>query len=63
MDEPLFEQLKKGFCEELTQGDEGPNDVIFTTDEYVQDPDGPFPWPKNGSEGAKFWVVVIDYHF
>jgi hypothetical protein len=62
MDEPLFEQLKMGFSEEVTHADE-PAQVIFTTDCYVLEPDGDFPWPKNGTEGAKFWVVVIDYHF
>ncbi len=63
MDEPLFQQLKKGFSEEVTSGDRGPVGVIFTTDEYMQDPEGDFPWPKDGEEGAKLWVVVIDYHW
>ncbi len=61
MDEPLFQQLKEGFNEEVTR-DKQPN-VIFTTDCYVQDPDGDFPWPKTGKEASRFWVVVIDYHF
>ena len=61
MDEPLFQQLKAGFNDEVTMETQ-PN-VIFTTDCYVQEPDGDFPWPKTGIEGAKFWVVVIDYHF
>ncbi|HEY7157600.1 MAG TPA: hypothetical protein VH575_26830 [Gemmataceae bacterium] len=59
MDEPLFEQLKNRFSDEVKDG----GDVIFTTDCYCQEPDGDFPWPQNGAEGAKFWVVVIDYHF
>jgi hypothetical protein len=61
MDEPLFEQLKAGFSEEVTYK-ENPN-VIFTTDEYCQDPDGDFPWPKTAAEAARWWVVVIDYHW
>jgi hypothetical protein len=41
-----------------------PNRINFSerSHRYVQDPDGDFPWPKNGTEAAKFWVVVIDYH-
>jgi hypothetical protein len=64
MDEPLFQRLKKGFSEEVTPPieDKGPN-VIFTTDEYVQAPDGDFPWPKTGTEGERWWVVIIDYHW
>jgi len=62
MDEPLFQKLKKGFCEEIPYGDEGPVAVIFATEDYIQDPAGDFPWPKNGTEAAKFWIVVIDYH-
>jgi hypothetical protein len=63
MDEPLFQKLKDGFCDEIPYGDEGPCPVIFTTDEYCQDPDGEFPWPQTSDEGARFWVVLIDYHF
>jgi hypothetical protein len=63
MDEPLFRRLRKGFCEEIPYGGDGPVPVIFTTDEYCQDPEGDFPWPKSGDEGERFWVVVIDYHF
>ena len=64
MDEPLFQQLKKGFSNEVTLSieDKAP-DVIFTTDEYYQDPDGDFPWPKTGTEGERWWVVIIDYHW
>lgn len=64
MDAPLFSQLRKGFSEEVEVpiATDKPN-VIFTTDCYVQDPDGDYPWPKTAEESAKFWVVVIDYHF
>lgn len=59
MDEPLFQQLKRGFSEEIVHSWElhEPN-VIFT-----DDPDVDFEWPKTNEEAAKFWVVVIDYHF
>ena len=62
MDEPLFQILKKGFCEEIPDSDEGPAHVIFATESIFQGPDSDFPWPKNGTEAAEFWVVVIDYH-
>jgi hypothetical protein len=60
MDEPLFQQLKRGFSEEeiaLSWELNEPN-VIFT-----DDPDDDFQWPRTNEEAAKFWVVVIDYHF
>jgi len=59
MDEPLFQQLKAGFSEGVDYSYEitKPN-VIFT-----DDPDDDFEWPTNGKEAAKFWVVVISYHF
>jgi len=58
MDEPLFQQLKRGFSESVSYAWElkEPN-VIFT-----DDPDDDFEWPKTNNEAAKFWVVVIDYH-
>ena len=58
MDEALFQQLKAGFSEEVDYSYEitEPN-VIFTDDT------ADFEWPKTGEQAAKFWVVVIDYHF
>jgi hypothetical protein len=58
MDESLFQQLKAGFSESVSYAYEitEPN-VIFTED--TDD----FEWPKTSEEAAKFWVVVIDYHF
>jgi hypothetical protein len=58
MDEPLFQQLKKGFgtVVDYSYKIDEPN-VICTED--TDD----FEWPKTGEEAAKFWVVVIDYHF
>jgi hypothetical protein len=56
MDEPLFQQLKAGFNEEVTM-EKQPN-VIFT-----DNPDDDFEWPRTAEEAARFWVVVIDYHF
>ena len=57
MDEALFQQLKRGFNEEvdLSYVISNPN-VIFTDDEDID-------WPTNTDEAAKFWVVIIDYHF
>jgi hypothetical protein len=59
MDEPLFSQLRKGFSLEVELSHEiaEPN-VIFTDDPFDD-----FVWPKSAVEAAKFWVVVIDYHF
>ncbi len=59
MDEPIFQQLKAGFSEEISYAYEitEPN-VIFT-----DDPDDDFEWPETPEEAAKFWVVLIDYHF
>jgi hypothetical protein len=58
MDEPLFRQLQPGFGEEMDGSYEinEPN-VIFAED------GDEFEWPKTAEEGAKFWVVLIDYHF
>ena len=58
MDGPLFEQLKAGFSQhvDLSHEIEQPN-VIFNED--ADD----FEWPKTPDEAAKFWVVVIDYHY
>jgi hypothetical protein len=58
MDEPLFQQLKKGFGSVVDYSYEinEPN-VICTED--TDD----FQWPKSAEEAAKLWVVVIDYHF
>jgi len=57
MDEPLFQQLKAGFSEipDYSCGITEPN-VIFT--DILED-----EWPKTAKEAAKYWVVVIDYHF
>jgi hypothetical protein len=58
MDEPLFEQLKAGFSKHVNFSYEinEPN-VIFN--EEADD----IAWPKTAEEAAKWWVVVIDYHF
>jgi len=58
MDEALFEELKRGFSEEITYACHGdtPN-VIFT-----DDPDDSFVWPKTAAAAAEFWVVAIHYH-
>ena len=58
MDKALFQELKRGFSEEVTCGYEidKPN-VIFT-----DDPDDGLVWPKTAAEAAEFWVVAIDYH-
>jgi hypothetical protein len=58
MDEPLFRQLKPGFSKEMDGSYElnEPN-VICTED--TDD----FEWPKTVEEAAKFWVVIIDYHY
>lgn len=58
MDDPLFQQLKAGFGTVVDYSYEinEPN-VIFADDTYDDE------WPKTGEEGAKYWVVVIDYHF
>jgi hypothetical protein len=58
MDEPLFRQLKAGFSKHVDFSYEinEPN-VIFNED--ADD----FEWPKTAEEAAKWWVVVIDYHF
>lgn len=60
MNEPLFQQLKVGFSEEVRVSDNLFKDpcVIFTND-----PDDDFEWPKTNQDAAKFWVVLIDYHF
>src|SRR5262249_44600588 len=57
IDKPLFQQLKRGFSQEVSYSWEidEPN-VIFTEDTDA------FKWPKNSQEAANFWVVVIDYH-
>jgi hypothetical protein len=56
--EPLFRQLKAGFNKYVDRSSEinEPN-VIFNED--ADD----FEWPKTAEEAAKWWVVVIDYHF
>ena len=58
MDEPLFRQLKAGFSNhvDLSYEINEPN-VIFNeeADDSV--------WPKTAEDAAKFWVVLIDYHF
>ena len=58
MDESLFRQLRKGFTKEveISESITDPK-VIFTDD------DADFEWPKTSAEAAKFWVVIIDYHF
>ncbi len=57
MDEPLFQQLKAGFSEDVSYAyDIKEPNVIF-----MGGPD-PSEWPKTNKEAAKFWVVVIDYH-
>ena len=58
MDEPLFRRLQPGFGWEMDGSYEinEPN-VICTED--TDD----FEWPKTVEEAAKFWVVIIDYHF
>lgn len=58
MDEALFQQLKAGFSEDLRYSYEinEPN-VIFKED------DADFEQPKTSEEAAKFWVVLIAYHF
>lgn len=59
LDDPLFQQLKAGFSESVSYAyDITEPNVIFT-----DDPDDDFEWPKTSEEAAKFWVVVIDYHF
>lgn len=59
MDGLLFKWLRGGFSEEVRLSHDlaRPN-VIFT-----DDPDDDFEWPRTVEESAKFWVVVIDYHF
>src|SRR5262249_18029059 len=58
MDEPLFQQIKAGFSSVVDYSYEinEPN-VIFNED--ADD----FEWPKTVEEAAKWWVVVIDFHF
>jgi hypothetical protein len=58
MDEPLFHQLKTGFSEEVNYSYEIGEPNVICTEHH-----GDFEWPETSAEGAKFWVVVIDYHF
>jgi hypothetical protein len=58
MDEPLFQQLKVGFSDVVDYSYEINEPNVICTEEGDD-----FEWPKNGEEGARFWVVVIDYHF
>jgi hypothetical protein len=59
MDESLFEQLKAGFSDMVDYSYEIKEPNVIFTDE----PDDDFEWPKTAEEAARFWVVVIDYHF
>jgi hypothetical protein len=58
MDEPLFQQLKRGFGNVVDYSYEIDEPNVICTEEGDD-----FEWPKNGEEAAKLWVVVIDYHF
>jgi hypothetical protein len=58
MDEPLFQQLKAGFSNVVDYSYEINEPNVICTEEGDD-----FEWPKTGEEGAKLWVVVIDYHF
>jgi hypothetical protein len=56
LDKHLFRVLKKGFSDDVAWECE-PN-VIFTGE-----PDNEFQRPRTPEEAAKFWVVLIDYHW
>ncbi len=58
MDEPLFRQLKKGFGDSVDYSYEVNHPNVICTEDTED-----LAWPKNGEEAAKFWVVVISYHF
>ena len=58
MDDPLFQQLKAGFSNVVDYSYEINEPNVICTEEGDD-----IEWPKNGEEGARFWVVVIDYHF
>ena len=61
MDEALFNHLKEGFNDEVET--DYPN-VIFTGEFYPEDSSSDqYHWPTTVEEAAKFWVVVIDYHW
>ena len=52
--------MKDGFNDEVDT--EYPN-VIFTGNYYPEESSSDFHWPTTVEEAAKFWVVVIDYHW
>ncbi|MFO0428120.1 MAG: hypothetical protein ACK526_16260 [Planctomyces sp.] len=56
-DEPLFRQLKSGFSDSVDYSFELDEPNVIFTDENA------FDWPETQEEAAKFWVVVICYHF
>lgn len=57
MDEVLFQQLQKGFSEEVNYSYEiGKPNVIFTEGTDYDE------FPETAAEAAEFWVVVVDYH-
>lgn len=58
MDESLFRQLKPGF----SKGIDGAYEINEPNVIFTEDTDD-FEWPKTAEEAAKWWVVVIDYHF
>lgn len=58
MDEPLFQQLRAGFSDSVDSSYEITEPNVICTEDTDD-----FEWPKTSKEAAKFWVVLIDYHF
>ena len=58
MDEPLFQQLKKGFGESVDYSYEITEPNVICTEDTDD-----FEWPTTAEDAAKLWVVVINYHF
>jgi hypothetical protein len=58
VDEPLFQQLRSGFGDEVIYSHEIENPNVINIDGTSD-----FEWPMDAEEASNYWVVLIDYHF